>query len=171
VRAPDEPTIRRSRGRPTGSKLSIDQRHERLIADPSRWVAEDAAFYTWPFLGGLSVEEALQHAIKQWSRRVRKMVEERLIAEFVTKHGSLADWDDDQFQRDVDATMRKVRKPNDKQVRALLRTSRTNVPTYRRYKRGPPIKTLDEERRRMIAEVHRLAPNLAAKYFPADEEN
>jgi hypothetical protein len=140
------------RGRKTGWRATDDARHERLIKDPSRWVAEDAAFYTWPLLGGLSIEKAIRHAIKQWTRRVRQMVEERLILDFVTKRGSLAGWDDEQFEREVDAAMSKVRKPNDKQVLALLRASRTNVPTYGRYKRGDPIRACPQLRR-MMAET------------------
>jgi hypothetical protein len=127
-------------GRKKGSKTSDDKRHERYLKDPNREVANDVAIQTWPFMnGGKSspIGPAIQSVIDSWTRLTRLFIGVELTVERVA-NGDFRGQHDEQFQREVDAAMRKVRKPNYKQVYNLLRAKRTDMPTYKGYKRGPP---------------------------------
>jgi hypothetical protein len=145
-------------GRPSGSKTSDDKRRENYLKNPSREVANAVATATWPFMAQgrkVEIKPEIERAIEEWMRWTRLFHAGEAMSRVVKKYGS-ASWGDEHVERELDAIMRKVRKPNYNQVRALLRAQRTAIPTHRSYKRGPPIEITDDERRAMTKVYERI---------------
>ena len=65
MRAPDKPTIRRSPGRPSGSRTGAGKRIRRLLKSPD-WLA--AHYADWFVEKGISHKEAITRGIEYWLR-------------------------------------------------------------------------------------------------------